>query len=123
MGKTHKGDECLRALVRLVLPVFKRAEKENPRTGRGDKPQVPDWFMGVLIMIAVLKKKKRKSAQYRYLLENRQQIAGQPAAEHEPGKASADRVKNAAQLPAAFVEREFLLKHRELNCTPIRSCA
>jgi hypothetical protein len=75
MGKTRKSGECLKTLVKLALPVFKRAEKENPRTGRGDRPAVPDWLMGVLIMIVVLKKKKRKSAQYRYLVENRRQIA------------------------------------------------
>lgn len=75
MGKTRKSGECLELLVRLALPVFKQTESQNPRTGPGDKPTIPDWLMAVLIMIVVLKKKKRKSAQYRYLNENRQLIA------------------------------------------------
>lgn len=75
MGKARKGGECLERLVKLALPVFKQAEKESPRTGPGGKPTIPDWFMGVLIMIVVLKKKKTKSAQFRYLQENRRLIA------------------------------------------------
>src|SRR5580692_4170465 len=75
MGKTRKSGECLQTLVKLALPVFKRAEPQNPRTGPGAKPTIPDWFMAVLIMVVVLKKKKTKSAQYRYLVENRRLIA------------------------------------------------
>lgn len=67
MGKTRKGGSDLESLVRLALPVFQQAEEENPRTGRGAKPTIPDWFMAVLIMIGVLKKKKSKSSQYRHL--------------------------------------------------------
>jgi hypothetical protein len=59
----------------MAVPVFKQAEEQNPRSGRGDKPTVPDWFMAVLIMIGVLKKKKSKSAQFRHLSELQPQIA------------------------------------------------
>jgi hypothetical protein len=75
MGKTRKGGGCLESLIKMAVPVFKQAEEQNPRSGRGDKPTVPDWFMAVLIMIGLLKKKKSKSAQYRHLSEMRPQIA------------------------------------------------
>jgi hypothetical protein len=75
MGKTRKTGRCLESLVKLALPVLKQAERENPRIGRGDRPDHPDWFMAVLIMIVVLKKKKGKSAQFRFLYEHRQEIA------------------------------------------------
>jgi hypothetical protein len=88
MGKRHKSGEWLKSLVKLALPVFKRTERENPRTGPGDKPKVPDWLMGLLIMIVVLKKKKRKSAQYRYLVENRQQIAEWTGEKRFPGRST-----------------------------------
>jgi hypothetical protein len=88
MGRTRKTGECLETLVKLAQPLFKQAEEENPRTGRGDKPQVPDWLMGLLIMIVVLKKKKTKSAQYRFLLENRRQIAEWTGAKCFPSRST-----------------------------------
>lgn len=66
---------CLATLVGMAVPVFREAERQCPRTGPGRKPQIPDWLLAVLIMIAVLKRKKSKSAQYRYLTEHRTEIA------------------------------------------------
>lgn len=84
MGETRKGGSDLESLTRLALPVFQRAEKENPRTGPGAKPTIPDWFMAVLIMIGVLKKKKSKSSQYRHLSAMRGNIAAWLAKRHSP---------------------------------------
>lgn len=70
MGKKQTQSPCLLALAAMAVPLLKEAEKQCPRTGRGKKPDYPDWFIGVLIMIAVLKKKKTKSAQYRFWKEN-----------------------------------------------------
>jgi hypothetical protein len=51
-------------LVALSIPVCRQAEAECPRQGPGRKPVTPDWVIAVMIMVAVLLKKKTKSAQY-----------------------------------------------------------
>jgi hypothetical protein len=75
MGRQAKAGRCLEGLVKLAIPLLKAAEQECPRRGRGAKPTIPDWLMAGLIMIAVLKKRKSKSAQYRFLCEERAAIA------------------------------------------------
>jgi len=58
-------------LVWMALPVCRAAQRQCPRTGPGKPPDYPDWQMAVLIMVAVLKKRKSKNAQYRWLYEHR----------------------------------------------------
>lgn len=70
MGKKQTNGPSLLALAAMAIPLLKAAEKQCPRTGPGQKPDYPDWFIGILIMIAVLKKRKSKSAQYRFWEEN-----------------------------------------------------
>jgi Transposase DDE domain len=75
MGRQAKAGRCLESLVRMAIPTLKAAERECPRQGRGAKPTIAEWLMASLIMIAVLHKKKSKSAQYRFLCEQRTTIA------------------------------------------------
>src|ERR1700680_1226260 len=75
MGKRATAGTCLASLVRMGVPLCQQAERECPRTGPGCKPQIPDWVMAVLIMVAVLKQKKTKSAQYRFVREHRRELA------------------------------------------------
>jgi hypothetical protein len=77
MRTRAKAGTVLSALVQMAVPLMQEAERQCPRTGPGAKPKVPDWLIGVWIMVAVLKRKKSKSAQFRYLSEksNRAQIA------------------------------------------------
>ena len=44
-------------LVRMAIDVCQQAERECPRTGPGRKPEIPDWVMAVLIMVALAKRK------------------------------------------------------------------
>ena len=74
MGQRAKAGTCLASLVKMAVPLCQRAERECPRTGPGRKPDIPDWVMAVLIMIAVLKRKKSKSGQYRFLQEHRREL-------------------------------------------------
>lgn len=76
MGKRARAGTLMSKLVELALPALQEAERRFPRTGRGDRPDIPDWVMAALIMVAVLKKKKTKSAQYRFLYEQRRELAG-----------------------------------------------
>ena len=74
MGKRATVGTCLASLVKMAVPLCQRAEREHPRTGPGCKPEIPDWVLAVLIMVAILKRKKSKSAQYRFLGEHRQEL-------------------------------------------------
>lgn len=65
----------LEALIKMALPLLKQAERDCPRTGPGAKPLIPDWYLGTLIMVAVLMRKKSKSAQFRYLKANQRLLA------------------------------------------------
>jgi hypothetical protein len=65
----------LQDLVALAVPLCQQAERSAPRTGPGRPPDIPDWLLAVLIFIAVLCRKKSKSAQYRYLVEHRDDLA------------------------------------------------
>jgi hypothetical protein len=75
MGTRAKAGTELEALVRMAVPLLRQAETNCPRRGRGDKPDIPDWVMAALIMIVLLKRKKSKSAQYRFLFEQRAVIS------------------------------------------------
>jgi hypothetical protein len=66
MGNRTSAGASLQALIRMAMQLMKKVECEYPRTGPGAKPTVPDWFMGLLIMVAVLKRKKSKAAQLRF---------------------------------------------------------
>jgi hypothetical protein len=104
MGKRRQSGDGLARLVKLALPLFKQAEKECPRTGRGAKPTIPDWFMAMLIMIVVLQKKKTKSAQFRYLQENRRSIAQWTGETCFPARSTYfDRYRRARQLYRAAI--------------------
>jgi hypothetical protein len=75
MGKRAKAGTLVSELVKLAIPTLQEAQRHAPRQGRGDKPDIPDWVMAALIMIALLHKKKTKSAQFRFLGERRAEIA------------------------------------------------
>jgi hypothetical protein len=74
MGKRATVGTTLASLVKMAVPLCQRAERECPRTGPGRKPEIPDWVLAVLIMVAVLKRKKSKSSQYRFLDEHRREL-------------------------------------------------
>jgi len=75
MGKRATVGTCLASLVKMAVPLCQQAERECPRTGPGRKPDIADWVLAVLIMVAILKRKKSKSAQYRFLDEHRRELA------------------------------------------------
>ena len=62
---------CLERLVRLASPLLRAAQRQGPRAGPGSPPDYQDWQMAVLILVAVLHRRKSKSAQYRFLRERR----------------------------------------------------
>lgn len=66
MAHRARDGASLEALIRKAIPLLREAERQCPRTGRGAKPQIPDWFLGLLIMAATLPRKKSKSAPFRW---------------------------------------------------------
>jgi len=99
MGKSAKAGTCLASLVKMAVPLCKQAERECPRTGPGRKPEIPDWVLAVLIMTAVLKRKKSKSAQYRFLSGHRRPLAAWLGTEKFPARSTYfDRYRRAHHL-------------------------
>src|SRR6516164_9080668 len=76
MGQRATAGTAAAELLALALPHLRQAERHCPRTGPGDKPDIPDWLIAALIMLAVLHQKKSKSAQFRFLDGRRAELAG-----------------------------------------------
>ena len=99
MGQRAKAGTCLASLVKMAVPLCQRAERDCPRTGPGRKPDIPDWVMAVLIMVAVLKRKKSKSGQYRFLDEYRRELKDWLGTSEFPARSTYfDRYRRAHQL-------------------------
>jgi hypothetical protein len=101
MGMRATAGTCLATLVTMAAPLLREAERQCPRTGPGAKPEIPDWWIGMLIMVAVLKRKKSKSAQYRFLSEksNREELARITGVERFPARSTFfRRYRRAHQL-------------------------
>jgi hypothetical protein len=90
---------CLATLVRMGIPLCRAAERQCPRAGPGRPPDFADWVMAVLIMTAVVKKKKSKSAQYRFLREHHREFMDWLGLEHFPSRSTYfDRYRRAHRL-------------------------
>lgn len=74
MPDSAKEGTILAQLLALAIPALRAVEREVPRAGPGAPPAYPDWKMAGLIMVAVLARRKSKSAQYRYLWEHRDAV-------------------------------------------------
>lgn len=105
MGKRATVGTCLASLVKMAVPLCQQAERECPRTGPGRKPEIADWILAVLIMVAVLKRKKSKSAQYRFLDEHRRELAGLLGSDQFPARSTYfDRYRRAHRLFAYAIK-------------------
>src|ERR1039458_5134861 len=99
MGRRAKAGTCLASLARMAVPLCQQAQCECPRTGPGRKPDIPDWVMAVLIMVAVLKRKKSKSAQYPCVAEYRGELADSLGSRKFPERSTYfDRYRRAHRL-------------------------
>jgi hypothetical protein len=54
----------------MAIPICQAAQSQCPRRGPGHPPEFEDWQIAVLILVGVLKRRKSKSAQYRFLHEH-----------------------------------------------------
>jgi hypothetical protein len=95
----------LTSLVMMAVPLCQQAERECPRTGPGRKPDIPDWVLAVLIMVAIVKRKKSKSAQYRFLDEHRRELKALLGTNKFPARSTYfDRYRRAHRLFAQAIK-------------------
>lgn len=100
-----KEGDGLEALVRAAVPLCREAERLQPRVGPGRRPEVPDWVVAVLIMVATAKRRKSKSAQYRFLAEHRARLCAWLGGARFPGRTQYfERFRRAHRLLAATLE-------------------
>jgi Transposase DDE domain len=86
-------------LVALAVPLCQQAEHAAPRTGPGRRPDIPDWLLAALIFIAVLCRKKSKSAQYRFLAQRRSELAAWLGSDRFPARSTYfERYRRAHRL-------------------------
>lgn len=65
---------CLAKLVQLAIPLLRCAQCQCPRTGPGRPLDFDDWKIATMIVTAIIKNRKSKSAQYRFLHEHRKRF-------------------------------------------------
>lgn len=104
MARRTANATTLQQLVALAVPVCQQAQRQLPRTGPGRPPDIPDWLLAVLIMVAVLQRKKTKSAQYRFLDSRRAELAAWLGTDRFPARSTYfDRYRRAHRLFRAAV--------------------
>lgn len=105
MGQRATVGTCLASLVKMAAPLCQQAERECPRTGPGRRPEIPDWVLAVLIMVAILKRKKSKSAQFRFLDEHHRELKGLLGTDKFPARSTYfDRYRRAWKLFQVAIE-------------------
>jgi hypothetical protein len=108
MGRaSSSASVSLDDLLRLAIPEFKRSQNTLPAIPRrGAPPRYPDWALAALILAAILRKKKSKSAQYRYLVEHRATLLSRIGLRRMPSRATyCRRYRTLATLAADALRR------------------
>jgi hypothetical protein len=96
---------CLAKLVKMAIPLLRAAQRQCPRTGPGRLPDYDDWKIAVMIMSAVMKKRKSKSAQYRFLYDRRVKFKRWLGLKYFPARSTYfDRYRQAHALLSVAIE-------------------
>ncbi len=104
MSGATPAPTTLQDLVALAVPLCQQAERDAPRTGPGRRPDIPDWLLAVLILVALLSRKKTKSAQYRFLYQRRAELAVWLGTDRFPARSTYfDRYRRGHRLFAAAI--------------------
>jgi hypothetical protein len=83
----------------MAVPLCREAEQFCARHGPGAPPTFADWQIAVLIMVAVMAKRKSKRAQYRYLFARRKQLVRWLKLPRFPGRSTyCERYRHAFRL-------------------------
>jgi hypothetical protein len=94
----------LAKLVKMAIPLLRAAQHQCPRTGPGRPPEFDDWKIAVMIVTATLKNRKSKSAQYRFLHEQRRKFKRWLAMKYFPARSTYfKRYRSAYRLLRASI--------------------
>jgi hypothetical protein len=98
----------------MAIPICQAAQRACPRTGPGAPPTFAEWQIAVLILVAILARRKSKSAQYRYLWERRSWLIDRLGLPSFPGRSTYfDRYRRASALFRAGVVEQARRALRE----------
>lgn len=104
MSRPTPPPTALQDLVALAVPLCQQAERSAPRTGPGRRPDIADWLLATLIFIALLCRKKTKSAQYRFLCQRRADWTAWLGSDRFPARSTYfDRYRRAHRLFRAAI--------------------
>lgn len=99
MSRTATEGTCLAKLVRMAIPLCQKAERTLVRCGPGAPPTYAHWQIATLILVAIMARRKSKSAQYRYLYERRDSLMKWLNMQSFPARSSYfDRYRKAYDL-------------------------
>lgn len=115
MGDSTRGVGRLHALVELAIPICQGAERRFPRAGPGRPPEIPDWVMLVLITVGLLKHRRNKSAQYRFLDQHRVELMRWIGIKRFPSRSTyCERYRRAHRLfrVAVRLQGRLLIKRK-----------
>ena len=102
----------LAKLVKMAIPICKAAQRQCPRTGPGRPPDFEDWKIAVLIMVAIMKRLKSKSAQYRFIHEYRRKFKRWLGMKRFPARSTYfDRYRNAHQIFKIALQYTYADEH------------
>lgn len=67
MDASVSSESLFCQVVCLSSRMARQAEKRCPRRGPGRKPEIPDWVIATLVVVALMYHKQTKSAQFRFI--------------------------------------------------------
>jgi hypothetical protein len=101
------SEALLHELIEIAIPECQKAERLCPRRGPGRKPEIPDWAMAVLIIVAVARRKTSKSSQFRYLRSHKEKWIARLGLPRFPARSTYfERYRRAWQLLQRAIELE-----------------
>jgi hypothetical protein len=111
----------LRALISLAVPVCRRGEPGLPPRGPGRPPEIPEWAVAVMILVAVAKRLTTKSAQYRFLSAHAEALVTRLGLDRFPARSTYfARYRTAylvmAEAAAAHTARAADRGHIDVRC-------
>lgn len=107
MDRSASGEALFHELVSIAVPLCQQADDACPRKGPGKPPEFPDWAVAVLILIAVVQRKKSKSSQYQYLKGRDELLVKMLGMDRFPVRSTYfDRYRRAWQLLQKAIELE-----------------
>src|SRR5262245_59427280 len=102
----------------MAIPICRRAERLLPRRGPGRPGAFADWAGALPVLIAVVKRRTTKGAQYRFLHEHRRPLIRWLGRPRCPARSTPfGRYRRAARrlAPARKVHAAWLAPRRRVD--------